>query len=275
MYGSPGVGSVSISTRSRRRRRPVAQAIAPGDEVDRREIGRPRRHPLDRRDVRPGHRTRPKNRPPRASGAAWCRIDPQPDCESKPLTASRRAAEIGEPAPRVVRPHHHRAAVPSRRAARQPVVLAADHRDPSGELAHQRQPAGLPEHQPRVRPAGHQRQVARQRLRRRRRPRARSRSRTAAQSRSVAPRASGQSYIGRAATPPLTPLARPPRRGPDRVRHRVLAAQQVAAEHLAVRAVGVAAVPPQPLLAPPRELGRTAGTRPAAGWRDAPRGSCC
>ena len=57
---------------------------------------------------------------------------------------------------------------------------------------------------------------------------------------------------------PETGCGRPPRlrRRPDRMRHRILPPQQVAREDLAIRAIAVAAVAPQPLLAPPGVLRR-------------------
>ena len=165
--GSPGVGSVSISTRSRRRRRPVPQAVAPGDEVDRRDVGRrPPRPGRPSRHARRSPRPSAKKRPPPASGAAWCRIDPQPDCESKPLTASRAPRNSASALAPVVRPHHHRAAIPARRTARQRVVGRAHHRDPARQRPDQRQPAGLAEHQPRMRPPLDEPDLPRQRLRR-------------------------------------------------------------------------------------------------------------
>ena len=61
-----------------------------------------------------------------------------------------------------------------------------------------------------------------------------------------------------AATAPKPDAARRPRlrRRPDRMRHRILAPQQVAREDLAIGAIAVAAVAPQPLLAPPGVLRR-------------------
>ena len=120
----PGVG-IGQHQHAQPRLRPVAQAIAPGDEVDRREVGRARRPPgRPSATCAPVTVTAPKKRPSRASGAAWCRIDPQPDCESEPLIASRAPRKSASAAPRVVRAHHDRAAIPARRAARQPVVGA-------------------------------------------------------------------------------------------------------------------------------------------------------
>ena len=136
------------------------------------------------------------------------------------------------------------------------MVGRADDLDPSGQRADQRQPAGLAEHEAAGGSSPRIRSRSRESASGAAWPAARRWSRTDAQNRSVAPRASGQSYIGSAAMPPVTPLGRRVlrRRGPDRMRHRVLAVQQVAAEDLAVRAVAVAAVPPEPLLAAAREL---------------------
>ena len=148
--------------------RPEPPGIAPAHEVDRREVRRcppatirtdsacaPAHDDLAGEPAAPRQRRRvmQDRSPARLRIGA---VDRQP-----------RAAEVRQRRPRVACAHDNRAPVPARRAAGHRVVERAHHRDPPRELAHQRQPAGLPEDQPRIGPAVHQRKVAAQRLRRR------------------------------------------------------------------------------------------------------------
>ena len=87
--GRPGVGSVSISTRSRAasgrkrwNRRQLTTSIAARSAA-------PSATRAAETTCAPVASAPPKKRPSRASGAAWCRIDPYPDCELGPLNASR------------------------------------------------------------------------------------------------------------------------------------------------------------------------------------------
>ena len=169
----------------------------------------------------PVTRPRPKKRPSRASGAAWCRIDPQPDCESKPLTASRAPRKSASAAARVVRPHHHRAAVPARRTARQPVVRA---RRPPRPVRRASRTSGSPQVWPSTSRGCVQPAIS-------------GRSRDSASGAGDAPRPQPVADrrpepVGGAAR--LRPVVHRQggdasrsraRRGPDRVRHRVLAAE--------------------------------------------------
>ena len=70
---------------------------------------------------------RPRPAAPRGAGST-----PSPTANRVPLTASRAPRNAAERSRAVVRPHHHGAAVPARRAARQPVVRRPDQRHPPG-----------------------------------------------------------------------------------------------------------------------------------------------
>ena len=116
-----------------------------------------------------------------------------------------------------------RAAVPAGRAAGQAEIPGAEQGDAALELTDERQAAGLAEHEVGAGP-GLGKPVCAVEPVGAVRPAARRASRQAAQRRSVAGRISGQSYIGRAAT--LTGAR------PDRMRDRILAAQEMQAEDL-------------------------------------------